>query len=565
MGIPRVLAADGRTHEQMTEMTTDILIVGGGTGGVAAALAAADHGARVVMTEPTDWIGGQLTAQAVPPDENRWIESVGGTRRYQAFRERVRGWYRSNRRLTARYREAPHLNPGNGWVSRLCFEPRIGHAVLLEMLGAHIASGRVTILTECAPEAVATAGDRIGPVSLRRADGALLTVAAKLYLDATELGDVYPLAGIEHEIGAEGRPRYGEFHAPPTDDPMDQQAFSWCFAMEHRPGESHVIEAPASYSFWRDYMPRMEPAWTGRLFSWTVPSHNDAGRREFRLIPWPDEPQGGQWELWRYRRITDRSIYAAGDASDGGHEQVPPDVCLVNWVQMDYWLKPLLGVSPEVQVQALRESRELSLSLLYWMQTEAPRHDGSGGGYPGLRLRGDELGTTDGFAKAPYIREPRRLRARTMVHEGHIGIDQRTEMGIKPSAGPDGQVAIGAEPFADSVGIGHYTLDLHPSTAGRNSVYVPAAPFRIPLSALIPVRARNLIAAGKGIGVSHIANACYRMHHTEWNIGESAGAFAAFCLAHGCEPHAVCDDPARLMDFQAALAMDGVRLAWPWE
>jgi hypothetical protein len=51
------------------ERETDILIVGGGLGGVAGALAALRLGKRVILTEVTDWIGGQLTAQAVPPDE----------------------------------------------------------------------------------------------------------------------------------------------------------------------------------------------------------------------------------------------------------------------------------------------------------------------------------------------------------------------------------------------------------------------------------------------------------------------------------------------------------------
>ncbi len=48
----------------MRERETDVLIIGGGTGSVAAALAALRLGKRVIMTEETDWIGGQLTAQA---------------------------------------------------------------------------------------------------------------------------------------------------------------------------------------------------------------------------------------------------------------------------------------------------------------------------------------------------------------------------------------------------------------------------------------------------------------------------------------------------------------------
>jgi hypothetical protein len=69
-----------RTHER----SADLIIIGGGLGGCAAALAAARNGLCVIMTEETDWIGGQLTQQAVPPDENRWIESFGGTRSYHA-------------------------------------------------------------------------------------------------------------------------------------------------------------------------------------------------------------------------------------------------------------------------------------------------------------------------------------------------------------------------------------------------------------------------------------------------------------------------------------------------
>src|SRR5215469_12488656 len=75
---------------RLRELRADVVIVGGGCGGVAAALAAARGGARVLLTEESDWIGGQLTAQAVPPDEHPWIESFGATRSYRRFRDGVR-------------------------------------------------------------------------------------------------------------------------------------------------------------------------------------------------------------------------------------------------------------------------------------------------------------------------------------------------------------------------------------------------------------------------------------------------------------------------------------------
>src|SRR5213078_2747380 len=102
-------------------MKVPILILGGGTGGVAAALAIARSGGRCIITEPTDWLGGQLTSQAVPPDENRWIEGAGddrggvqsATRSYLDFRQRIRDWYRQNGSLTEAAKHDPHLNPGN--------------------------------------------------------------------------------------------------------------------------------------------------------------------------------------------------------------------------------------------------------------------------------------------------------------------------------------------------------------------------------------------------------------------------------------------------------------------
>jgi hypothetical protein len=253
--------------------------------------------------------------------------------------------------------------------------------------------------------------------------------------------------------------------------------------------------------------------------------------------------------MWRYRRIADASIYAPGSGF--------VDVALVNMVQMDYFLKPTVDVSAEALRAAFDGAREQSLCFLYWMQTEAPRHDSAERtGYPGLKLRGRELGTADGFAKYPYIRESRRLRALTTVAEPHVNPTLRPKTDV-----PQGL----SEPWADSVGIGHYRLDLHPSAAMKASIYVPTAPFRIPLGAIVPRRVRNVLAAGKNLGVTHVTNGCYRLHPTEWNVGESAGLLASFCLATGATPHQVHGDRAVLRRYQALLGSHGVPLAWPWE
>ena len=85
-----------------------------------------------------------------------------------------------------------------------------------------------------------------------------------------------------------------------------------------------------------------------------------------------------------------------------------------------------------------------------------------------------------------------------------------------------------AETFADSVGVGSYRIDLHPSTGGDNYIDISSLPFQIPLGALIPRRVENLLPACKNLGTTHITNGCYRLHPVEWAIGEAAGALAAY-------------------------------------
>jgi glycine/D-amino acid oxidase-like deaminating enzyme len=107
------------TGPSSAAMKADVLIIGGGTGGCTAALAAARNGLHVILTEETDWIGGQLTAQGVPPEEHPWIEGFGATRAYGEFRARVRE-YRKPLACFKEYRNNPHhqrmLSPASSGV-----------------------------------------------------------------------------------------------------------------------------------------------------------------------------------------------------------------------------------------------------------------------------------------------------------------------------------------------------------------------------------------------------------------------------------------------------------------
>jgi hypothetical protein len=536
-----------RQPDRSHERSADLVVVGGGLGGCAAALAAARAGLRVVLTEETDWVGGQLTAQAVPPDEHPWIERFGCTLAYRRFRNAVRDYYRDHYPLTAAARALPNLNPGNGSVSRLCHEPRVALAVLQQMLAPHLSTGRLRVLLEHAPIAADVDRDRVRSVTVRdRRGGRDIVLSAPYFVDATELGDLLPLTGTEFVIGAEARRDTGEPHAPDEARPLDQQAVTWCFAVDHVPGEDHQIDRPDEYGFWRDYVPALTPPWPGKLLSWQM---SDPVTLAMRAVSFdPTGPGGGGLNLFVYRRIVDAANFAAPGHASG--------VSIVNWPQNDYWLGPLVGVPPAEAQRHLARSRALSLSLLYWMQTEAPRPDG-GAGWKGLRLRSDIVGTGDGLAKAVYVREARRIRAAFTVTEQHVGTDARMAAAGAP------RESVGAATFADSVGVGAYRIDLHPSTEGRNYIDISSLPFQIPLGALIPQRVENLLAACKNIGTTHLTNGCYRLHPVEWTIGEAAGELVAHALEVREPPRHIRDQAKRLAAFQQRLRAGGFELEWP--
>jgi hypothetical protein len=529
------------------EFTADVVIIGGGTGGVSAALAAARSGKTVILTEETDWIGGQLTAQAVPPDEHPWIESFGCTRSYRQFRDGVRAHYRDHFPLTPEARANVRLNPGNGWVSRLCHEPRVALAVLEQMLAPYVSAGRVRVLLRARAVRVDLSGDRIEAVGVDSALEGRVSLSGAYFIDATELGDLLPLAKVEHVVGAESQKETGEPSAPEKADPMDQQAVTWCFAVDHVDGEDHVIPKPARWEFWSQYVPDLKPAWSGPLFSWDCP---DPITLKSRRLPFDPTLRATGLNLWTYRRIVDAGQFVAGTYRGG--------TTIVNWPQNDYWLAPLIGpgVTPEQHRERLLDARQVSLCLLYWMQTQAPRPDG-GTGWKGLRLRPDVTGGPDGLAKSVYIRESRRILSEFTVTENHVGTDARMKLTGKAKE------EVTAETFPDSVGVGAYRIDLHPSTSGRNYVDLGSLPFQIPLGALIPRRIENLLAGCKNLGVTHLTNGCYRLHPVEWNIGEAAGAVAAFCLDRKESPRAVRANPKLLADFQQRLRNQGFELEWP--
>lgn len=508
-------------------MKVDIVITGGSLGGVNAAISAVKAGKTVYMCEATDWVGGQLTSQAVPPDEHPWIESCGATKRYMKFREDVRAHYRSLPEIADEIKTKERFCPGNSWVSRVAHEPKVALNILLGYMQEYIDSGRLIIDYNTEVRSAGVSDDVIRQVTVENTStGTKRQIEADFFIDATDCSDMLPIVGAEYRTGAESKTLTGELHAPDKGDPDDMQPITWVAALEYNPEGYVKLEKPKRYDFFAGLN---VPYDDNKLFSWYTPDAQTHKKVEFSMFDGilEEKPLG----LWSYRRIIDTKNYR-----DGRKE-----VMLFNWPQNDFALGNVID-TPDAQ-ENLELAREQTLCAVYWLQNDAPRPDG-GKGYP-VGLRPDIMGTEDGLAKAPYIRESRRIVAKRMICEQDVSKKNNETLPV----------------FEDSVGVGHYAIDIHMTTKTHTFLYDSTYPFEIPLSAMIPVRLKNLIPACKNIGSTHLTSGCYRLHPVEWNIGEVAGHLASYCIDCGVYPYEVLE-PKTLKEFQKLLTDEGIQLHW---
>jgi hypothetical protein len=150
------------------------------------------------------------------------------------------------------------------------------------------------------------------------------------------------------------------------------------------------------------------------------------------------------------------------------------------------------------------------------MQTEPPRGDG---GLGVARIAAEARCDRNRGWPCIATSENPGIRAEFTVLEQHVGTDARSKLTSKPA----GELA--AAHFEDSVAVGSYRIDLHPSSGGENYVDISSLHFEIPIGSLIPRRVENLLAA-KNLGVTYITNGCYHLHPVEWNTDKSAALLA---------------------------------------
>ena len=210
-----------------TSFSVDVLVIGGGASGAAAAWQAARLGARTLVAEPTPWLGGMVTAAGVSALDGN--EGALGSGFFGAFRGEIEAHYGGAE------------NVRTGWVSNTCFEPHFGAQVMARKVresGAEVWHGAelVEVLRE---------GHRIVGARFRRA-GELVEVRARVTVEATEFGDVLALGGVPFRLGRESSAQSGEPDAPPAPD-LELQDQTFVAILKKHAGSAPPVPRPAGY------------------------------------------------------------------------------------------------------------------------------------------------------------------------------------------------------------------------------------------------------------------------------------------------------------------------------
>ncbi len=273
-------------------LTTEILVVGGGVGGTAAALQAARRGIKTILVSEGPWLGGMLTSAGVAaPDGNELA----------AWQTGIWGQF-----LRALKKQQPG-GLDNGWVSLFTFNPQVGAKILADWVAQ---CPTLKWISHQSPVDVVKNGDRLVGVRFPNYE-----IRAKVILDGTELGDLLALADIPHRWGWEWQGEFDEPSAPREANPMTEQypvqSPTWVFLLRERAGAKTIPIEPSTM----DVAQNFQTTWENHgkadfltygqlpqghyMINWPI-AGNDYGKDLDRLLGSPEQKQHYLTEAYEY-------------------------------------------------------------------------------------------------------------------------------------------------------------------------------------------------------------------------------------------------------------------------
>ena len=295
---------------EKTSMETDVLVIGGGSSGVAAALSSAREGAETTLLEEGPWLGGMLTAAGV--------SAVDGNTKLPSG---IWGEFRDS--LINRYGNKKALQ--TGWVSNHLFEPSVGNQIFQNMV-----KNQPLLKPHFGAKVIAIEKKEKGWKIEFSSSNQTFTLFAKIVIDATELGDIAARVGIPYHIGMDSQQAYGEDIAPEKENDVIQDLTYVMILKDH--AKDMTIEKPEGYD------PEV-------FYCASESDHCKMGEKMNRTL-WPKD------SLLSYGRLPNGKV-------------------MINWPinGNDYYVNAIEQTEEERQ-QSFEKAKLKSLQFLYYLQTE---------------------------------------------------------------------------------------------------------------------------------------------------------------------------------------------------
>ena len=472
----------------------DVVVWGGGCGGVAAALQSARSGAVTTLLTPGPWLGGMVSSAGVcAPDGHElscWQTGLWGAFLRQLELEEPTGL-------------------DHNWVSCFGYRPQTAEQILQRWVAAE---PKLEWRANCRLEQVHCRQGHIHSVQILRVDG-VETVAAKVFIDGSDLGDLLAQTSAPFRWGWEAKELWDEPSAP-EQSRLENETF-----FQRQPVQS--------------------PTWVvmGQL-------HGELAQQHLNAIP---------------RAPFQRSTANFGLEKTVTYGRLPGGLVMVNWpLKGNDWHNGLgraISADAQEREDLAHEMQRHSKDFLAALSECSGGWIGPGNAFPG---------EDPSLALMPYWRESRRLIGRTTV----------TERDLLPiSTGAlRGPLPIDAKGRCTSIAVGTYANDHH--YPGEDWPLAPKSvrwggrwsgtPFCIPFDALICDSVANLVMAEKGVSVSHMANGATRLQPLILNLGQVAGLAAALAVRQGCAIGDLAVDEIQSALIDEPQAPAAVLPIWDW-
>jgi hypothetical protein len=502
------------TNLAFGDETFDVVVVGGSSGGIGAALGAARLDARVALVEDTPVLGGML-ANGISNIDCYSYESLSGV--FEEFRRAVqkhyaplaetdpffKPWKKAPNHMDGRSFQANEPRLGGRW------EPHVADAIWKAMAAKH---PKLKVFYRRFATEVLKNGNRAVGVVTATEKGERLVLRAPVVVDATHEADIAAWAGVPYRVGREARSPL---------EPHAGQVFFFNNTGEFLPGSNGRQDRAVPSSGLRLCIQNYLAA---------------AGDAHVLKTP----PPGYDPKKFTH-------------ASYGGHPSVPNKKSEMNVNPVGNELQQINWVWPEAtraERQRLYETyKNNALAYLYYLQHEKKLTH--------LGLPKDEFADNGNVPYRIFVREARRIQGEATMTEADVN-PFILGRGLEPPPQPT------------SVGIGHYPIDAKP-VRPKTDVTKPdkgdgdfflvnvASAFQVPYGAIVPVGVDGLLVP-VALSATHVAFSSVRMDPTWTVLGQTAGIAAAMSAKSGIPPRVLPVDA-----LQGELVKQKVKLAFFWD